>query len=220
MSNVNYTPPGFRVEAFHCPHCGTYAHQYWFYLSNQYSTKEGSYNSDGEQVEGLRLSRCTHCISYCIWKEGELIYPIIGNGPPPNPDTPDDVKSIYEEAKMLQGLSSRASAALLRLALQMLMPHLDEYGKNINDDIASLVKKGLDPTIQQSLDIVRVIGNNAVHPGQIDISDDQETSQALLVLLNLIVDSRISQPKKIAALYGILPQSSRDAIDKRDGKKP
>ena len=37
--------------------------------------------------------------------------------------------------------------------------HLGESGKNINDDIAALVKKGLNLMIQQSLDVVRVIGN-------------------------------------------------------------
>lgn len=70
--------------------------------------------------------------------------------------------------------------------------------------------------IQQSLDVVRVIGNNAVHPGQIDISDDQETAQTLFKIMNIVVDSRITQPNKISALYAKLPQSSRDAIKKRD----
>jgi len=41
-------------------------------------------------------------------------------------------------------------------------------GKNINDDIAALVAKGLPVQVQQSPDIVRVIGNNTVHLRQID----------------------------------------------------
>jgi hypothetical protein len=38
--------------------------------------------------------------------------------------------------------------------------------------------------VQQSLDIVRVIGNDAVHPGQIDLTDDIETATKLFVLIN------------------------------------
>jgi len=38
--------------------------------------------------------------------------------------------------------------------------------KNLDDDIASLVSKGLDPRVQKTLDVVRVIGNNSVHPAK------------------------------------------------------
>ena len=54
------------------------------------------------------------------------------------------------------------------------MVHLELKGKNIDDDIGALVKRGLDARIQKALDVVRVVGNNAVHPGQIDLRDDNE----------------------------------------------
>ena len=63
------------------------------------------------------------------------------------------------------------------------MPLLGEKGKKIDDDIASLVRKGLEPDIQQALDVVRVTGNNAVHPGQIILEDDKATAVALFELV-------------------------------------
>ena len=49
---------------------------------------------------------------------------------------------------------------------------MGEKGKDINTDIGNLVKKGLPIKVQESLDILRVIGNEAVHPGQLDLKDD------------------------------------------------
>jgi hypothetical protein len=39
-------------------------------------------------------------------------------GPPPNPDLPDDLMLDYEEASKIVSLSPRGSAVLLRLAIQ------------------------------------------------------------------------------------------------------
>ena len=62
------------------------------------------------------------------------------------------------------------------------------------------MKKGLPPKIQQALDIVRVIGNNAVHPGQIDLRDDRSTAMRLFELVNLIAEVMITQQKEVEKL--------------------
>lgn len=97
-----------------------------------------------------------------------------------------------------------------------MMPHLDESGKDLNSDIGNLVKKGLSVQIQQALDSVRVVGNEAVHPGKLDLKDDSEAVQVLFELLNMIVDAMIVQPKKIKELYDKLPEKKKDGIQNRD----
>jgi hypothetical protein len=129
---------------------------------------------------------------------------------------PLDVRLDYDEAGRILQLSPRGAAALLRLAIQKLCKELGEKGRNIDDDIASLVKKGLDVRIQRALDIVRVIGNEAVHPGQIDLKDDVATASKLFALVNLVSDTMISQPKHIAEMYGDLPPGKLEAIERRD----
>jgi len=91
-------------------------------------------------------------------------------------------------------------------------------GKNINEDIKSLVSKGLDPRIQKALDAVRVIGNEAVHPGSLDLRDDRQTAESLFRLMNLIAEKMISEPKHIDDIYELLPVKAKEAIKKRDGK--
>jgi hypothetical protein len=62
---------------------------------------------------------------------------------------------------------------------------------------------------------VRVTGNNAVHPGKIDV-DDPEVVGRLLELINIIVEYMIALPKKVSGLYTSLPEGAKDAIIKRD----
>jgi hypothetical protein len=145
-----------------------------------------------------------------------MVYPVRGIAPSPNPEMPQDMLVFYEEAAKISGHSPRAAAALLRLGIQHLSIHLGGSGKNINDDIALLVKKGLPELVQKSLDVVRVTGNNAVHPGVIDV-DNPETALRMFELSNIIVDYLIALPKRVDAMYGDLPGSALGAIARRDG---
>jgi Domain of unknown function (DUF4145) len=129
------------------------------------------------------------------------------------------VRRDYEEASTILDVSPRGAAALLRLAVQKLCKELDESGENLNADIASLVRKGLDVRVQKALDAVRVIGNNAVHPGQIDLRDDRATAETLFSLVNLICEKMITEPKHVDEVYARLPEAARKAIEQRDAPK-
>ncbi len=167
----------------------------------------------------IRVATCAHCHNFSLWHIEHMVYPDRGNASPPNPDMPAAVKKYYEEAVTIAAKSPRAAAGLLRLAVQVLCKELGETGQNINDDIGSLVTKGLPVMVQQSLDVVRVTGNHAVHPGQIDTDNDQVVG-TLFSLLNLIVEYMVSLPNRVDSLYGALPPGALEQIQTRDKKKP
>ena len=95
---------------------------------------------------------------------------------------------------------------------------MGEKGKNIDDDIASLVKKGLSPLVQQSLDAVRVIGNEAVHPGTLDLKDDRDTATRLFDLVNIIAEQMISNPKHVKEIYEKIPEEKKKS-DRKTGQQ-
>jgi len=242
-----FVPPAFKQEEFNCPICGVYSHHDWFSsitASAEYKVFPKRLDSSGidSPPMGYRgivnnptfnmeipeesnlgtwtLSFCTHCKNLSVWDSGVLIFPSTSGVVAHHPDMPEIVAKSYEEARSIVGLSPRSAAALLRLALQLLMPFLGQNTGNLNTQIGNLVKQGLPAEIQQSLDILRVVGNNAVHPGEIRLEDDSEIAIPLFGLINFIVENRISEPQRISQLYASLPQSSRNAIEKRDNPNP
>lgn len=207
---AKYYPPQFGEDSFNCPHCGVYAKQSWFLLS--------FYHMGYNELKELEISVCTHCNIFALWLNKNMIEPNTGGVPLPNQDLSSEIIADYNEARDILNKSPRGSAAIMRLAIQKLCKELGENGKNINDDIAELVKKGLPVKVQQALDYVRVIGNNAVHPGQLDLKDDTATALQLFSLINLIADVMITQPKEVDKLYSSLPKELREAVLKRDKK--
>lgn len=167
----------------------------------------------------VNVSECFNCEEVSIWIYDRLVYPMKGEAHPPNADLPEDIRRDYLEASSILNLSPRGAAALIRLSIQKLCKHLGQSGENINSDIKALVAAGLDARVQKALDAVRVIGNNAVHPGKIDFTDDRATAESLFHLLNLIAEKTISEPKHVDEVYAGLPEHLRKAIEDRDRKK-
>lgn len=169
-------------------------------------------------LNNCNISECYNCKEISIWVHDQIVYPENRVDITPNNDLPEHIKQLFNEARQIVLNSPKGAAALLRLCVQHLCKELGESGKNIDKDIASLVAKGLNPLIQKALDIVRVIGNEAVHPGVINLDDNKEIAIKLFSLVNIISEQMISQPKQINDLYGDLPKDKLDGIDKRDAK--
>jgi len=170
------------------------------------------------QLWNIYASKCRSCGDIAIWHYDKILYPHVQYEIEANEDLDEDIKADFNEARTILDLSPRGAAALLRLCIQKLCKQLGQPGKNINDDIAALVAKGLDPKIQKALDIVRVIGNECVHPGAMDLKDDRGTAAKLFVLVNRVAYDMITHPKELDALYNALPADKLDGINKRDAK--
>jgi hypothetical protein len=214
--DAHYEAPEIDKDAFTCPHCSAYSAMRWDWL-----------NAPRESMP-LKRAVCHRCRSFSVWRAhylddgetlvGNMIDPATHTAPLPNEDIPESCLGDYLEAREISSKSPRGAAALLRLCIQKLCVELGGKGNNINDDIATLVANGLPQRVQQALDVVRVIGNNAVHPGEISVKDQPGTVVALFGLVNLIVDNQITQPKQVANLFDALPDGARKAVEKRDGK--
>ncbi|WP_144655203.1 DUF4145 domain-containing protein [Achromobacter dolens] len=215
--------PKYSLQAFNCPHCFAHAQMNWSLL---YAVNRGT----REETE-LVVARCGVCRDVSIWRDDSrtapedypaadtpptMLWPNVVTAPAPHPYLPDSIRADFEEARQISALSPRAAAALLRLCVQKLCIELKLPGKNINDDIGALVKQGLPIAVQRALDVLRVVGNNAVHPGAMSQDDHASQVTALFGLVNIVVQHMIAQPKEIEAMYALLPQGALKAIENRD----
>lgn len=232
MTN-GYVPPSADAQRFSCPHCGAYAHQTWVRAlafsdigGKPFANKEDGPVSLAENVgrtaplmKNFAASMCASCKGVAPWHGPRLIHPTATAAPPANPDLPDACRQDYEEAAAIMAVSPRGAAALLRLAIQKLCRELGGKGENINEDIKFLVKeKGLPEPARHALDAIRVVGNNAVHPGEMNVDDTPDVVARLFAALNFVVQTTITVPKEMEALYGAIPAGAQAAADKRDGR--
>lgn len=206
------TPAKFRERTFNCPLCGVFSMQFFSDL------KKIGFEDKQIDTQAV-LSQCLKCDGNLLWWNGSIVAPSVTTAPFHHEDMPNEVVKTYEEARQVFEISPTASCALLRLTLEKLTVALGFTKGTLDARIGMMVKAGLSTNVQEALDVVRVIGNQAVHPGQIDVADDRETAAALFELLNYIVERLITEPAKIGKLFEALPESARKAIASRDATK-
>lgn len=223
LNEQSKTGSGHAVGAsakFVCPHndCKTYALHHWgnlltvtvIYSSSRASRELGI-------APAVSVSKCSACGKEAIYINGQIVLPSESDAPLPTADLPPELAVDYNEARAILPRSPRGSAALLRLVIQKLLPFLGATKSKIDAAIGELVAAGKIKTpIQRALDTVRVIGNESVHPGEMDLRDDRETALALFRIVNLIVETEITEPKRLDALYDSLPKSKLEGIQNRD----
>ncbi len=219
MSKI-YVQPSKELVKYTCPHCNTLSQVEKDYHHFKYDEYIACSNISGKPFTAYRneltIHRCQCCGKKILWIDNEYIYPDIVPEEA-NPDMPESVKQLYNEAALIANKSPRAACALLRLAIDRLCNELGETDRDINKNIGALVTKGLPQSVQKALDIVRVVGNKAVHPGQIVFDvDDNATATMLMHLLNMIVTRMITEPNEIDTLYQDLPESVKNSIADRD----
>src|SRR5438552_2697819 len=89
----SYTAPTLNADAFHCPHCNVYAHQYWADPNVMFQAMPV------RNLDGVRVSYCRRCDNFAIWLVGRMIHPSESTAPMPSTDMPDDVRADYTEAR-------------------------------------------------------------------------------------------------------------------------
>ncbi len=211
---MKYIAPAVESTRFTCPHCQTLSQHKW--TDDGESIRPMDYIHGRDDKDIVYVSTCDACKQKTIWMGDKMVYPqfLIVE---PNPDMPSCVLSLYNEAGEICSKSPRAACALLRLAIEKLCNELVRKEDTIDKNIAKLVKEGLPQKIQQALDLVRVIGNKAVHPAQIALDvDDINTAKTLFELLNIITANMITEKNQIEGLFNMLPESAKKAIEKRD----
>lgn len=228
MSN-KFVEPKFDKDAFTCPHCQvlsqmTFAVPFRIQqgLCNnleklrQDILKIKSYITEnidndiknmaefatfyGQYVNAFAICQNPSCQKISIWIDEKMVYPKPRLTPLPNDDLPDDIKADYEEASLIVQDSPRGACALLRLALQKLMMHLGK-DKNLDRVIKNLMQENIDEDLRKALDSVRVVGNSAVHPNELEIRDKPEIAFQLFKLINFIANEVLTSRKEIREFY-------------------
>jgi hypothetical protein len=149
-------------------------------LTYQYEKQSQSVNV---KMVNLHLSNCYNCKGFSVWVRDRLVFPIRVA------ERPDLVAEDFEEAAAILNKSPRGAAALIHLCVQTLIP-LEERGRHLDNEIAALIGKGLKVEIQEAMGALRVLANNGVHSGNIDLKENRATATRIFALLKMIVERR------------------------------
>lgn len=211
---------------FECPHCSTHSSQTLIRFPAEAGAND-EYGTTWTAYFGFKCDKCEeiHIYTASINAESDrdlynpyIIYPhdtIPKDIPSVCEGLPEDIKNDYDEAALIVEISPRGAAALLRLCIQKLCHN--HFGGKIKIDkaVKELNIGTSNKDFIKALDIVRVIGNEAVHPGQLDLRDDPDTAKGLFALVNYI-SGNMMQSSKIKKKYGSLPPEILKWINDRD----
>ena len=207
MGSIPLYALGRRNKAFRCLHCGV--------VSTHHFGPESTGIGGLSTSEFFAACKCVNCEKICLWMDKKLIYPDKASVEPPNEDLSEDIKKLYDEAASILHKSSRAAAALLRVALEKLCREQGEENSSLSQNIELLKEKGEIPEeIYEAMTVVRVVGNQAVHPGKIEFESNEtpEIVISLFEVINFIAENMITKKKRAKAIYEkVRPQEKSPA---------
>jgi hypothetical protein len=139
------------------------------------------------KMANLYISNCHSCSGFSLWVSGLLVFPT-------NIDkTPELVEEDAEEATAILNKFPRGATALMRVCIQKLVPLLEENGRELNQRISSLVRKGLEMEMQQAKEVLQVLRSDPVQLSQLESQADKETILRFLDSLKVVLERRMSQ---------------------------
>jgi hypothetical protein len=190
-----------------CPHCQIACHESAVSLPGFQHAKV--------VVEGTELApaitwfvyhmRCPQCHKLIVFLEGTLLQPkriIYPTSPPPRPvplEVNDPFKADFIEACTVFPHSPKASAAISRRCLQMVLRDVAKVKPSDLSHEIDAILPTLPSALAESVDAIRAIGNFAAHPikstntGEI-IPVEPGEAEWLLDVLEAVFDFYFVQP--------------------------
>ena len=214
--------PEYQVKTRLCPHCDKYCHLAWLPERKHISVAE---NKTLFLEKHFSASQCDNCGGICLWLGAVQIYPDKASVEPPNKDLPPDIKKLYDEAASILNKSPRASAALLRVALERLCKEKGNKNSSLDKNIKLLREQKMIPeTLVQAMTAIRLVGNDAAHsdPSKIDFDVDDDESSAvaekLFRMINIIADRLITNEKDVKDLMDDLNKEAQPQTPAEGGE--
>jgi hypothetical protein len=133
---------------------------------------------------------------------------------------PDAAKLDFEEARALESISERSAAAMLRLCLEKLCRYLlncSDKSIRLKKLLEDLRPNGLTDALYRMLHACRIVGNDSVHPGEMDPEDAKLIVNHSFDVINEMVDLLIGKPKRQAELWNKIPESKRCEVEQNIG---
>jgi Domain of unknown function (DUF4145) len=241
--------PALDRRSFYCPHCAALAQQDWVALGYETQDDSGappywvslaavtepssappadpfSEPRPTTTVHRWQGAQCHSCQEWSIWLDTRMVYPHRSAGGPAHPDMPEFVRELYQEAAAVAAVSRRAGAALARAVIERLIKELDSEAPEkarLNQRIDRL-RGRVSTSLGQMLDVVRVVGNGALHVDEqpdelIVITMDDTTGPELIELMletaNDLVDELITRPRAVNGYWGKLPVGVQAELTRR-----
>jgi len=139
------------------------------------------------RMANLHISNCHRCNGFSLWVSGLLVFPTKMDKSPELAD--EDV----DEAAAILNKFPRGATALMRVCIQKLVPLLEENGKELNQRVSSLVRKGLEMELQQAKEVLEVLRGDPLQLSQLESQASKETALRFLDSLKAVLERRSSQ---------------------------
>jgi hypothetical protein len=165
-------------------------------------------NLTTDQPVGLTVVVCRQCSHSSVIVQSPdgistIVYPLTFVGPSPATGMPDGVRRLFDDARAVGRQSPRAAVALMRVALERLVPGAGTLHTRITS-----IATGAH--VQRSMDLVRVIGNAALHDDEkVDFDPGPDVAVKLMELMNILIDVHL-QERPIQELRSIVPAEISD----------
>ena len=156
-----------------------------------------------ESQNHLNIAFCQHCDRFTLWLGDAMIYPQTGGARPPHEDMPPQIRKLYEEARGVLPASPRASAALLRVALEGLLEEVGYRQGRLADRLKKAHEDGkLSASTYKLAETLRYAGNAAAHyePWKIDPSqgeEDREMVRKLFEFVKEVTEELVAKPRRL-----------------------